>query len=373
MKNIESFKQFNLTNEFLSCLEEEEKLKKLVGDNPVKASNDTMGKLHELLVGKYLNNNSHMAAYPDQKGDSPEIAHDILKSFTHPKEYDRLNKRAAASAEDIKKRVEVNGFKIHHVHWTSQPGNIKSSTGVESAQTGPNGDASDIMLSLHKKIPKNVTKDSGGLLSGNQQKFHGVSLKVSDTSRHPSAINAGNASTYGIGDEEQKKHRKDIIKNFPELIGGNAGFRKQLLKSNPRLQEFMKIRNKKTKENVANRLTTKLNSFSRNDMVNHLKTFVLQAHKTPLQKAGHEHTRHTTFTTKGGYGTHEFSAIDPSKHWEPIFKGNEKIKAKTSGSLINFYHGDGKNEKKFATHSIKFKSESDPMSALGTTGKATEQ
>lgn len=112
-----------------------------------KVSSDTKGKLHELLVGYHLKGKNHMSKHPDKEGDSPKIAHDKLKKTVHPDDYKKINARAKSAAEDIRKQVEVNGHKIHDVHWTSKPGDIHRTTGIHASQQE---DSSDIVVTTRK-------------------------------------------------------------------------------------------------------------------------------------------------------------------------------------------------------------------------------
>jgi hypothetical protein len=104
--------------------------------------------MHELLVGYHLKGGKHMSRHPDKTGDSPKQAHDKLKATVHPNDYKKMNARAKSAAADIRKKVEVNGHKIHDVHWTSKPGDIHRSTGIHASQKE---DASDIVITTHKK------------------------------------------------------------------------------------------------------------------------------------------------------------------------------------------------------------------------------
>lgn len=112
-----------------------------------KVSSDTKGKLHELLVGYHLKGGNHMSKHPDKVGDSPKQAHDKLKSMVHPDDYKKINARAKSAASDIKKQVEVNGHKIHDVHWTSKPGDLHRTTGIHASQQE---DSSDIVVTTRK-------------------------------------------------------------------------------------------------------------------------------------------------------------------------------------------------------------------------------
>lgn len=113
-----------------------------------KVSSDTKGKLHELLVGYHLKGKNHMSKHADKVGDSPKEAHDKLKKTIHPDDYKKINARAKSAAEDIRKQVEVNGHKIHDVHWTSKPGDIHRTTGIHASQQE---DSSDIIVTTRKK------------------------------------------------------------------------------------------------------------------------------------------------------------------------------------------------------------------------------
>ena len=113
-----------------------------------KVSSDTKGKLHELLVGYHLLGGKHMEKHPDKNGDTPEEAHAKLKNKVHPNDYKKINARAKSAASDIKKKVEVNGHKIHQVHWTSQPNDLLRTTGIKASQKE---DSSDIVVTTHKK------------------------------------------------------------------------------------------------------------------------------------------------------------------------------------------------------------------------------
>jgi hypothetical protein len=112
-----------------------------------KVSSDTKGKLHELLVGYHLLGRKHMEKHPDKNGDSPEEAHSKLKKKVHPEDYKKINARAKSAADDIKKKVEVNGHKIHNVHWTSQPNDLLRTTGIKATQKE---DSSDIVVTTRK-------------------------------------------------------------------------------------------------------------------------------------------------------------------------------------------------------------------------------
>ena len=155
-----------------------------------KVSSNTKGVLHELLVGYHLRGRQHVEKHPDVNGDSPKEAHDKLKDQIPPEEYEKINNRAKAAAEDIKKRVGAHG-KITRVQWTSKSGDLQRATGIHATQKQ---DASDIAVTTENAL--------------GEEKHHGISLKVTDKkSGNLPVSNPGMESTYG-GDEVLKAHRK---------------------------------------------------------------------------------------------------------------------------------------------------------------------
>ena len=116
-----------------------------------KVSSDTKGKLHELRVVYHLLGGKHMEQHPDKNGDTPQEAHDRLKKTVHPNDYKKIDARAKSAADDIKKQVEVNGHKIHKVHWTSQPNDLLRTTGIKATQKE---DSSDIVVTTRKSTPR---------------------------------------------------------------------------------------------------------------------------------------------------------------------------------------------------------------------------
>lgn len=307
------------------------------------AGADTKGKLHELLVGYHMLGR-HMSKHPDIEGDSPKQAHDKLKEKVSPEEYKAINQRAKEAAADIKASAEQKGHKVHDVHWTSKPGDIERSTGIASTQKQ---DASDLVL--HTKKGKSV-------------KYHGVSLKVTDSSnKHVPVSNPGIESTLG-GEKILQKHREDIQSKFPALKKAtNAAARKELLKSSPKMEAYVKDRNKETLHSIANNLHSKLSKMSHEDLVDHIQTHVLQTKPTPMQQQGHEHLRHTTYMVKGKNAFHH---VDPSTDYSHIYSSPQHITVQHSGTSINFLH----KGKKFASHRIKFSSQSDPLSSIKGSG-----
>ena len=91
------------------------------------------------------------------------------------------------------------------------------------------------------------------------------------------------------------------------------------------------------------------------------------AKKAPMQDAGHNYIKHTTYQNKSGIHHH---TSNPGGDHEHIFQAIKKDPKRmtvthTSGGTLNF-HLDGK---KFASQSHKFDSQSDPLSTMKTAGR----
>jgi len=311
-------------------------------------SND-QGVLHELLVGKYLNNGKHMSKHPDSTGLSPKEAHDKIKAKATPEQYAHHEKRAKAAAADIKKHLESKGHKVHEVHWTSKSGDTERSTGIPATQKQ---DQSDIVLHTRHK---------------NKKKFVGVGLKTTTgTNKHITASNAGMESTRG-GQHIVDTHRTELHKKHPELIGvTNPEKRKEMMDSNPKLKQSISNLNKKATHDLAKHLHDSLHHAGTEEIAKHVRTHVLQANKTPMQEKGHDHIRHTTYQTnkkEGNKTVHH--AMDPSHHWNHILNDHKNITIEHRGANVHFLH----NGKKFATHRIRVSSSSDPLTSFKTDGK----
>ena len=352
-KELEQMNEdFDDFQEYFSELNEE----KAPAGPPVKGkvSSDTKGKLHEILTGLHLNGGKHMEKHPDKNGDSPEEAHDRLKKTVHPDDYKKINDRAKSAADDIKKRVETNGHKIKHVHWTSQPNDLLRSTGIKADQKD---DSSDVVVTTHKK-EKDKPEPT--------VKHHGVSLKVTDSSsKHVPTSNLGIKAAGPKAQEMHDEHRRAILKKYPKLAthATNAEQRKEMLRNDPKMKAFVHKKNTETLKKVAEHLHHHLSTAPKEQLVSHIRN-VIHAHATPMQKQGHGHLRHTTFNSRG---TPQHHAIDPSQHHEHILNDPHNIEVHHSGSSIHFkYKG-----KTFARHAIKFSSQSDPLSSIKGSGQTS--
>ena len=319
-----------------------------------ESAQNTAGVLHELLVGKHLNDGEHMEHHKSEDGLSPREVHDKLKASISDSDYNTINEKAKKAAEHIKSIVGEHG-PIHSIHWTSKPGDLKRSTGIEASQKE---DASDLVI---------TTKNKKGEL-----KHHGVSLKVSKNapSTHVPLSNPGLESTYG-GDKIAAQHRENILKAHPELNNlpkdptqeknDLSSRRKRWAKANPAKATQIKKMNTEALGKIAQHVTDHLNKSGSQAIVDHLRNHVLYAKKTPMQMQGHSHIRHTIY--KNGQMDH----YDPSERFEHILKEPQHITAERKGLSIVFSH----RGVPFARHSFKFNSQSDPVSTIKGVGNTT--
>lgn len=191
---------------------------------------------------------------------------------------------------------------------------------------------------------------------------HGVSLKVTDSSsKHVPSSSLG---IEHLGPEAKKHydaHRKGILKAHPKLkTATNKAQRKEVLKANPKMHADIKKRNADTLNKVAKSLHKHLSTAHPKELVHHIRK-VLHAHETPMQKLGHNHIKHTTYETSSGTKHH---TSNPGADYEHILKKPHEIEVHHSGTSVVFKH----KGKTFARHSIKFDSQSDPLSSIKSAG-----
>lgn len=131
-------------------------------------SNDDKGKLHELLVAKYLHPEErlpeHFRADPNHpnkkiKGKSPEEVHEDIKGRISPEHYDIIDRHSREQAEAIiQHSIKTGRIKsredIQNVHWTSNADTIKKKGDHENL-TGfkdVNSNA-DVILTTNRNHP----------------------------------------------------------------------------------------------------------------------------------------------------------------------------------------------------------------------------
>lgn len=329
-------------------------------DKPGGVSNNTKGVMHEILVGKYLNNNKHMTHHllvNNKTGakETPEQAHDRLKSQVHPDDYKKINARAKSTAEHIKAHIEKThpGHSITGVAHTSKRGDTQAETGVKADQKQ---DPSDIYIATKHHKTGDVMK-------------HGVSLKVSDQSnKNVPSSSLGRKSAGETADRLYKDHQNEIKKTHQGLVGKSKDARKDWAKANPEKHKQIKAKNLEFLRSVAHHhaaeLQHHLDSGNHKHVVDHIRD-VIAAKKTPAEQSGKAtFIKHTTYTTAKGSQHH---VSHPGKDYEHILKDHKNITVKPAGTQVHYYH----NGKKFASQAHKLDSQSDPLSSLKSAGKTT--
>ena len=149
---------------------------------------DDKGKLHELLLAKYLHPNQTLPEHHrsfsenDEHAGTPEQVHDRLMKKIGGAAYNEIDSHASQTARALKDDLEKhghigNGVHIGDVHWTSNPdkanvaGDHEKTTGVKDVNSN-----ADLILTLKDKEGKTVG-------------FHGVSAKYG--SNEPNYRNPG--------------------------------------------------------------------------------------------------------------------------------------------------------------------------------------
>lgn len=178
---------------------------------------DDKGKLHELLLAKYL--------HPDQKlpehhrsmseieghAGTPQQVHDKLKNKIGEEAYNEIDSHAQSTAKATIEHLKKNGhiskdINIGDVHWTSnrdmpnKPGDHEKTTGVKDVNSN-----ADLILTLHDK-------------KGNIVGYHGISAKYG-TNKEPNYKNPGmdtlekmSGMEHGSISKMMQSHHNDMEK-----------------------------------------------------------------------------------------------------------------------------------------------------------------
>lgn len=186
-------------------------------------ANDDKGKMHELLLAKYLNpmkdeNGEGMlplhhragvsvSGDTSDKGKSPEDVHKDIKNRMSSAAYQEIDSHARQTAQAVLQHLEKNDYDRNHlgaVHWTSnrdtekKGGDHEKTTGIRD----PNANADLILTFKHPKT--------------GEIKHVGVSAKHG-TNEEPNYRNDGLASlenkaglASGSLSQIQKTHEKDM-------------------------------------------------------------------------------------------------------------------------------------------------------------------
>jgi len=148
---------------------------------------DDKGKLHELLMSKYLHPEQRLPDHHRSESENEEHAgtpvqvHDRLKKKIGDAAYNEIDKHAKQTSHELIKHLSKEGHlgkgvTIGNVHWTSnpdkanKPGDHEKTTGVKDVNSN-----ADLILTLHK--------------NGKTVGHHGVSAKYG--SNEPNYRNPG--------------------------------------------------------------------------------------------------------------------------------------------------------------------------------------
>jgi hypothetical protein len=130
--------------------------------------NDDKGKMHELLLAKYLHPDSSLPEHHrsesenDEHAGTPTQVHDRLKKKMGDSAYHQIDQHAQQTAKEIKKHLDSvghtgNGHHIGRVFWTSnadkpgKPGDHEKTTGVKDVNSN-----ADVIVRMHDKSGKTV-------------------------------------------------------------------------------------------------------------------------------------------------------------------------------------------------------------------------
>jgi hypothetical protein len=146
---------------FKSFLKEE---KQLIVERALSADveSDDKGKLHELLLSKYLHPESRLPDHHRSESENEDHAgtpvqvHDRLKKKIGDAAYNEIDSHAKQTAGELVKHLHDQkhlgkGVSIGNVHWTSNPdkankaGDHEKTTGIKDVNSN-----ADLILTLHK-------------------------------------------------------------------------------------------------------------------------------------------------------------------------------------------------------------------------------
>lgn len=313
-----SFIQFILEAAKKPAAPKKPKKPKAPKEASAKSAADSMGKLHELLVGKALNGDKHLEHHRDENGLHPINAHDMHAKalfgsdyrgsfYNHPG-YKKMVDDAKKAADDIRAHLrEKHGITdMSRVAWTSQKSDHLKETGVDD----PNSKADLIITSGHPK---------------HKGKKLGISLKVGKT-KTPNYANPG-VSTF-------EKWSGTNLQNHVNAHGatldkhGNPShdqFKEMRDSSNPNLKaKAAEIKASSDKMNAG--MAATMRGAMTNKSHDELRDLVKNS--TSPETHLHEIVSHTAYN-KDGSSTH--SVHPHSEHIENYLNKFENLHVKPTG------------------------------------------
>ena len=279
------------------------------------SSNDK-GVLHELLVGKELNNGKHMSPEAERK-------HNEIKAKTPKEHYDNAVKLAKGTAQHLRQKF---GTGIASAHWSSKPGDIGRITGVEETQQE---NSADIILrhknGAHVGISLKVTKKKNG------------KVPVGNPGAKQTDQQLGTNAT-----QHYEAARAALVKKHKELQGKTNKEMKQIIKDNPHIRASAEKLSNEAIGKIRDEWHHSLSSMHTKSLSDHIRNNLLHAHSTklPLYK-----------TTTGGHGDdHSVNTEHSATAHDHILNDHQKITVHKAGNnSIEFKH----NGKTFLRHRLK--------------------
>jgi len=301
-------------------------------------SSDDKGKMHELLLAKYLHSETRLPEHHRSESENPlhsgtpEQVHDKLKERMSPAAYAEIDQHARQSAE---KFLKTYPHKITNIHWTSNAdtennaGDHEKTTGVKDVNSN-----ADLILS-HK----------GG--------FHGISAKYGSGS-----VNYKNP---GIADIERTSGVKD--NTFRNLLNKHHASMEDLGYSGTREARHAQWKLDKT-SSAKRYAAAKASSLS-------TRTEIARLHADGMSRksdtelrdiirsnvAAKTHIPHSVIHTKVSKSSGKAESIihDPVEYVENHLSNYENLKVKHSGirSIITGTHKQSGKESTVASTTIK--------------------
>lgn len=358
-------------------------------------NNDAKGKLHELLVGKYLVN-PHAPSWHDEKhhgtpglpkrpnmlpgekpakakkgalDSSPEETHDRIAKSISKSDYAHHDRIARSAAKAVSQRLVDDGIiggrhsqtgmhnnknaQIRSVHWTSNPKDVERLTGKSVA-----GDNADIAIKVgDQKSPKkqkSIKSKTGSnpnrpkLVATTTNGGHvGISLKI-HKKMTPSTL-----ANWGVDSAQQLLHHNRIGEIANEVMDKvhNIAHKKglktrdmplrkahEIVKTRPDILEPAKKVALQGGQQMAGEIRKKLKEYHPNHLTNLVRNLAnVKATSFPTYRGA-------TYGHVDGKMTHE--VVDPIHEANTLLdEHKDHLHVGGSGSNINFYGKPGPNGK----------------------------
>jgi hypothetical protein len=254
------------------------------------------GIVHELLVGKCLNNGKDMELYPDDENTNPRDALKEKWTVFNDAQQKKLRKRAKKTCDEIKAYYKKQGCEIMGAHWTSVRGQIGQTTGIEDKL-----DDSDIVIS--KKC------------EGSKKICHaGVSLKAYEKNRN--TINVSNNTSKILFSDKEIKEFREILQTITEGKSGKGPKEQEAYwEANPDKWGEANVIYGRLKKQIQKNIKNKLAEMSGQQLSNYIRKLI-HAEKTAMEAdVCNDHIRVNSF---GIDENSKVSIVNPGSYYEGI-------------------------------------------------------